>query len=76
MFFISFKKPAGIRNEPGELSRSKYYEFRDGFSFLVSNDFPRFSYDGGETNCLLVVTNGNNITIVVEFCLICKLVNK
>ncbi|XP_073295483.1 protein LONGIFOLIA 1 isoform X3 [Primulina huaijiensis] len=37
-------------NEPRELLRSASYHSKDGSSFSVSKDLPRFSYDGREMN--------------------------
>lgn len=37
-------------DEPRELSRSKSCQYKDGFPFSVSKDYPRFSYDGRETD--------------------------
>lgn len=37
-------------NEPRALFRSSSYHSKDGSSFSVSKDAPRFSYDGRETN--------------------------
>ncbi|KAK1427234.1 hypothetical protein QVD17_15917 [Tagetes erecta] len=44
-------------DEPRELSRSKSCQFKDGFSFSVSKDYPRFSFDGRETNNLTIKTD-------------------
>ncbi|KAI7732296.1 hypothetical protein M8C21_028009 [Ambrosia artemisiifolia] len=43
-------------DEPRELSRSKSCQFKDGFSFSLSKDYPRFSYDGEETDILSIKT--------------------
>ncbi|KAL8216043.1 hypothetical protein R6Q57_022880 [Mikania cordata] len=45
-----FQESNWYYNEPRELSRSKSYHIRDGPSFSVPKDCPRFSYDGRETN--------------------------
>ncbi|KVH99288.1 hypothetical protein Ccrd_022487 [Cynara cardunculus var. scolymus] len=50
-------------NEPIELSRSKSYQFRDGSSFSVPKDCPRFSYDGRETNRLSFQSRDNAKTM-------------
>ncbi|KAK1407358.1 hypothetical protein QVD17_38972 [Tagetes erecta] len=47
-----FQESNWYNNEPRELSRSKSYQIRDGPSFSVPKDCPRFSYDGRETNRL------------------------
>ncbi|KAI7737652.1 hypothetical protein M8C21_022314 [Ambrosia artemisiifolia] len=47
-----FEESKWYHNEPRELSRSKSYQIRDGPSFSVPKDCPRFSYDGRETNRL------------------------
>ncbi|XP_076881522.1 protein LONGIFOLIA 1-like [Bidens hawaiensis] len=47
-----FQESNWYYNEPRELSRSKSYQIRDGSSFSVPKDCPRFSYDGRETNRL------------------------
>jgi len=54
-----FQEPNWYYNEPRELSRSKSYQFRDGSSFQVPKDCPRFSYDGRETNRLLFQSREN-----------------
>ncbi|KAJ9568195.1 hypothetical protein OSB04_004161 [Centaurea solstitialis] len=51
-------------NEPRELSRSKSYQFRDGSSFTVPKDCPRFSYDGREMNRLSFPSRDNAKTTV------------
>ncbi|PWA77132.1 hypothetical protein CTI12_AA195280 [Artemisia annua] len=51
-------------NEPRELSRSKSYQIRDGSSFSVPNDCPRFSYDGRESNRLSFQSRDNAKTNV------------
>lgn len=51
-------------NEPRELSRSKSYQFRDGSSFSVPKDCPRFSYDGRETNRLSFQSRDNAKTTI------------
>ncbi|CAH1428274.1 unnamed protein product [Lactuca virosa] len=51
--YREFQEPNWYYNEPRELSRSKSYQFRDGSSYPVPKDCPRFSYDGRETNRLL-----------------------
>ncbi|PIN12612.1 hypothetical protein CDL12_14765 [Handroanthus impetiginosus] len=38
------------RNEPRELFRSSSYHLKDGSSFSIPKDAPRFSYDGREIN--------------------------
>ncbi|KAJ0571170.1 putative protein LONGIFOLIA [Helianthus annuus] len=47
-----FQESGWYHNEPRELTRSKSYQIRDGPSFSVPKDCPRFSYDGRETNRL------------------------
>ncbi|KAI3685028.1 hypothetical protein L6452_34259 [Arctium lappa] len=41
-------------DEPGELSRSKSCQYRDGFLLSISKDRRRFSYDGRETDRLSI----------------------
>ncbi|KAK9080398.1 hypothetical protein SSX86_000156 [Deinandra increscens subsp. villosa] len=47
-----FQESGWYYNEPRELSRSKSYHIREGPSFSAPKDYPRFSYDGRETNRL------------------------
>nr|XP_043638891.1 protein LONGIFOLIA 1 isoform X2 [Erigeron canadensis] len=54
-----FQEASWYYNEPRELSRSKSYQVRDGSSFSIPNDCPRFSYDGRETNRLSYQSRDN-----------------
>ncbi|KAF5818162.1 putative protein LONGIFOLIA 1/2 [Helianthus annuus] len=44
-------------HKPRELSRSKSCQFKDGFSFSLSKEYPRLSFDGEETDILLIKTD-------------------
>ncbi|KAK1436494.1 hypothetical protein QVD17_02274 [Tagetes erecta] len=44
-------------DEPRELSRSKSCQFRHRIKSSVSKYYPRFSYDGHETDCLSIKTD-------------------
>ncbi|XP_071704653.1 protein LONGIFOLIA 1-like [Rutidosis leptorrhynchoides] len=58
-----FQEASWYNNEPRELSRSKSYQYRDGSSYLVPKDCPRFSYDGRETNRLSFQSQNNAKTL-------------
>ncbi|KAM0035686.1 putative protein LONGIFOLIA [Helianthus debilis subsp. tardiflorus] len=44
-------------HKPRDLSRSKSCQFKDGFSFSLSKEYPRLSFDGEETDILSIKTD-------------------
>ncbi|KAK1435860.1 hypothetical protein QVD17_01632 [Tagetes erecta] len=59
-----FQESSWYCNEPREFSRSKSYQLRDGSSFSVPKDCPRFSYDERETNRLPFQSRDNPKAVI------------